>query len=156
MSLPENARLESDAQRHLVGFRETLTMAEAPQKCPALRARLGPQLPLPRQVGQVAYGVNCKTDMTAGTFEYMAAVEVPQFVEGEAWDRLILPASRYLVFTHEGGVSELGDTYRQIFSSWVPQSGQAMAEAPIFERYGPGFDAGAGAGDITIWVPITG
>lgn len=147
-------RFENGPERKLVGLRKKMTMAEAPKECPALWMAFGAKGPIANQTEQVAYGVNCQTDMDAGTFEYMVAGEVPDFVDGDGWDRLVLPPAHYAVFPHEGPVSTIGQTYQAIFGQWAPSSGYQLEEKPIYERYGPGYDVQKNEGDTEIWVPV--
>ena len=43
-----------------------------------------------------------------------------------------------------------------IMNSWLPAAGLKIAEAPMIEHYGPGFDGRTGNGGIEIWVPVQG
>jgi len=44
-------------------------------------------------------------------------------------------SGRYAIFIHKGAYEEFSQTYGLIFSQWLPQSGERLREAPIFERY---------------------
>jgi AraC family transcriptional regulator len=122
--------------------------------------RFIPQLgSIPGRVGQCAYGV-CIGCSGADTFEYLCGVEVAHAsVVPQNWSRLSLPAQTYAVFAHDGHVTKIRETIRGIFEERLPQSGLELAptaaEIPdLFERYGPGFDARTGSGDIEVWIPV--
>lgn len=155
MSILDTVRFVDDSERRLIGRRRHLSMAEAPTVCPAMwQDFMAAPPPKERLVEMVSYGVNCQADMAAGRFEYMVAAETPAFVDEDGWDRLILPASRYAVFTHAGPVAQIGNSWQAIFGQWAPTSGHALRETPTFERYGPAYDPVKAEGDTEIWVPI--
>lgn len=128
---------------------------------PALWQRFGPHIGrIEGQVPGVAYGVCRHADTDVACFDYVAGCEVVDFDGVPAdWVRLTLPAQRYAVFEHRGHAAASQHTVQAIFTEWLPASGlAAIAALPgslgFFERYGPGFDAGTGLGDIEIWVPL--
>ena len=58
-----------------------------------------------------------------GAFEYVSACEVDSdqdIPEGMVYREV--PEYKYLVFTHHGKLDKLGDTYKYIFETWIPQS----------------------------------
>jgi AraC family transcriptional regulator len=107
---------------------------------------------IPGQRGMTAYGICCNTSED-GNMDYMCAVEV---ANGERMPKdlqtLIIPAAKYAVFAHSGHVSDINATWGAIFSDGL--SGQALAEGPMFERYGEDFDGRTGFGSMEIWIPI--
>jgi AraC family transcriptional regulator len=111
-------------------------------------------LPLPGQVGEVAYGVCCKAD-GAGNFDYIAGVEVTDLdVLPRQFASVRLPPRRYAVFTHSGHVSGMRATMHSIWNRYLPGSGLTVLRAPDFERYGPEFDGRTGLGGVEIWIPV--
>lgn len=124
---------------------------------PSLWQRFMPHLGhVPGQVGEAAYGVCCNSD-GAGSFDYVAGVEVADFTDlPDEFARMRLPAQRYAVFTHAGHISAIRGTVHTIWSRWLPESGLKVADAPDFERYDARFDPVTGAGEVEIWVPIQG
>ncbi|HET8727406.1 MAG TPA: AraC family transcriptional regulator [Alphaproteobacteria bacterium] len=122
---------------------------------PMLWQRFAPHIGhVPGQVGNVAYGVCCNSD-GAGSFEYIAGVEVADFSElpGE-FRRVRIPAQRYAVFRHADHIATIRSTVHTIWSKWLPDSGHQAADAPEFERYDEGFDPQTGSGGVEIWLPI--
>lgn len=102
----------------------------------------------------VSYGV-CHNDDGSGHFDYIAGVEVKDF--GGVPDdlaRVRLARQRYAVFSHGGHVASVRSTFHTIWSDWFPKSGHKMADAPLFERYGPEFDPATGNGGLEIWIPL--
>jgi AraC family transcriptional regulator len=108
---------------------------------------------IPGRLGPTAYGV-CFNDDGTG-FDYVAGVEVKDFAAiGDDLARLRLAPQTYAVFAHGGHVTEMRATFDAIFNAWLPGSGRAMAEAPLFERYSPAFDPQTGNGGFEIWIPL--
>lgn len=151
----EPARLADAPAMLLAGPRRHHAFADAARDIPGQWAELRALLPLPGQVGDVAYGAVAQADPARGTFEYMCAVEVASFdALPPALGRMRVPAQRYAVFVHRGGVATMRATWDAIWGDWVPRSGVRPADTPDFERYGEGFDPATGAGVVEIWFPI--
>jgi AraC family transcriptional regulator len=128
---------------------------------PALWRRFAPHIgSIPGQVDNAGYGVCLPSERDAACFDYVAGCEVSGFAGLPAdWRRVRIAAHRYAIFPHRHNVAELQHTVRAIFTVWLPESGfepvPAGAGSPgFFERYGAGFDARTGAGDIEIWLPL--
>jgi AraC family transcriptional regulator len=87
--------------------------------------------------------------------EYLCGVEVARFDPlPKDLGRMRVPAVRYAVFLHEGNVASIRDTWRQIFTVWLPTSGMHSAETPDFELYGERFDGATGDGGVEIWLGV--
>jgi AraC family transcriptional regulator len=109
---------------------------------------------VPGQVGDVAYGVCYNTD-DAGHFDYLAGVEVADFVAvPKDFARIRLTEQRYAVFWHGEHVSTVRGTFKAIFNEWLPNSGYRNADAAPFERYDERFNPRTGMGGFEIWIPI--
>lgn len=122
---------------------------------PAQWMRLVPLLgQIPGQIGHTTYGVCCNAD-GAGSFEYIAGVEVGDFnrLPGD-FARIRLPPRRYAVFTHRGHVAGLRATVYSIWNNALPASGLKLDDAPDFERYDARFDPLTGQGEIDIFIPV--
>ena len=91
--------------------------------------------------GSPAYGL-CFTvpGAPAGEFEYVASFAVDK-VENvpEGMVMREVPAHKYAVFTHVGALDKLGETYRYIYQTWFPQSGQQPTGELDFELYDEDF-----------------
>ena len=72
----------------------------------------------------------------ASKLRYDACITVTEDVppQGELNVQMIA-GGRYAVFTHKGTYENFSETYRLIFSQWLPQSGERLRNVPIFERY---------------------
>ncbi|MEQ8819476.1 MAG: GyrI-like domain-containing protein [Sumerlaeia bacterium] len=55
-------------------------------------------------------------------------------VEGE-FERTVVPAGRWAVFTHRGSYQGLGPAWHQIYSQWLPASGERHAGTAPVEVY---------------------
>lgn len=104
------------------------------------------------------YGVCGDWGDTGEDFFYMAGVEVPR----EPVDlppeltTFRLPAQSYLVFRHDGHISQLNQTMATIFGRYLPENGyDPSAMKAYFEFYEEKFDPRTGLGGIELWMPAT-
>lgn len=141
----------------MAGIREFRTFDER-AGIPGQWQRFGPHMgTISGQKGGEAYGVCLKPASGEEGFDYLTAVEVsslddmPEGLAGARIDR-----HRYAVFTHDDHVSTIGATCAAIFSDWLPSSGRASSDSPVFlmERYGEDFDPMTGRGGIEVWIPL--
>ncbi len=72
-----------------------------------------------------AYGIcNWIEGAEEGVFEYVSGVVVKSIDSlPEKFVLRMVPAHRYAVFAHRGKLDTLGETYRNIYQVWLPQSG---------------------------------
>ncbi len=72
-------------------------------------------------------------------FEYFAGIEVAEFAEFNTIPRGMITKtisrSKYAVFTHKGNMNELRTTYNNIYGTWLPLSGNELAEMDTIEIY---------------------
>jgi AraC family transcriptional regulator len=109
---------------------------------------------IPGEKGEHAYGICYNTD-EAGNMDYLCGVEVSDFSDlPEEFDRLRIPAGTYVVFRHDEHIAGIQSTWAAVFSDWLPRSGRKLADAPVFERYGPEFDPRNGTGGLELWIPL--
>jgi AraC family transcriptional regulator len=150
----ESPRFENGRALLIAGIGARYTF-ESNQGIPEQWQRFEPYIGnIPGQVGRVGYGVCCNSD-GAGSFEYIAGVEVASFADVPSeLSRVRIAAQRYAVFSHRAHISALRATVYTIWNQWVPTSGHTIVEAPDFERYDERFDARTGLGTIEIWLPI--
>lgn len=103
----------------------------------AILMRFAYQNRLMRPTSQLLGIVYDSPDITdPGKLRYDACLTLAEPIapEGEVGVQTIADG-RYAVFTHRGPYETFNDTYRLIFSHWLPQSGERLRDAPIFERY---------------------
>jgi len=76
-------------------------------------------------IQDACYGVcNWVEGAEEGVFEYVSGVEVKGIDNlPENFVLRLIPAHRYAVFAHRGSLETLGETYRNIYQVWLPQSG---------------------------------
>ncbi|MBI4764573.1 MAG: AraC family transcriptional regulator [Deltaproteobacteria bacterium] len=90
------------------------------------------------------------------SFEYIAAVEVSDLhdLPAEMVGRTI-PTQKYAVFTHQGSVDKIPETYQAIYAVWQPKSGYELTKAPDFEYYDERFNPDhPEASELDIYIPI--
>jgi AraC family transcriptional regulator len=154
-------RPENGPMLLIAGLREHYTM-ETAARIPALWQRLVPHLGnIPRQIGDVTYGVVSRPRNGAGGFDYLAGVEVSGVGDlpgGFATEKI--PAQAYTVYPHRQHVSKLRETMDAIWRAWIAVPGhQADYGLDVIERYGgygEAFNPVTGLGDIEVWVPVGG
>lgn len=137
----------------LAGIRRRHRFTDAATTIPQQWREFRAMDPVAGRVGTAAYGAGCGAD--AEGIEYMCAVEVADFADApRELGRMRVPVARYAVFTHEGHVSTLPETWERIWSEWFPGSGHRDGHTPTFELYDERFDAETGSGVVEIWFPI--
>ncbi len=67
---------------------------------------------------------------------YDACITIDRVVkpEGDVGIQTIA-GGRYAMFLHRGAYERFEDTYRAIFSKWLPESGERLRDCPCFEVY---------------------
>ena len=93
-----------------------------------------------------------------GEFEYVACFEVTDSSElPEGMVVRQVPAYRYAVFTHKGRAINLGETYKYIYETWLPQSGVELHPDKFdMELYDHRFIPDSDESEFDILVAITG
>ncbi len=96
------------------------------------------------------YGVSFAASEEGG-FDYVAGMAVEDVsATSEGLVMRNIPAARYAVF--ECAVQSIGDTYRAIFSEWLPSSPYMLSSsAPSFEQYPPADEEGS---LVRIHIPV--
>ncbi len=153
-----SGRPESGRMLVIAGLQEHYTN-ETAMRIPALWQRLDPYLgSLPRQVGGVTYGIVSHPRNGTGGFDYVAGVEVSG--TGDLPGGFVtktIAAQAYTVYPHRQHLSKLRETMGAIWREWTAVPGhQAEYGLDVIERYGEGFNAITGSGDIEVWVPVSG
>ncbi len=67
-------------------------------------------------------------------YEACITVDKPVKPDGEIGVRTI-EGGTYAVFMHKGPYDRLGETYRAIYSRWLPESGEKLRDLPCHEVY---------------------
>ena len=104
-----------------------------------------------------AYGVCSPAPEGAeeGNFCYVAGMEVTGVSDvPQGMVVKVVPAGKYVVFTHKGLLEKLRSTYEYIYGTWLPKSGFEVACQPDFEYYDERFKPGSLESEFDIYVPI--
>nr|WP_294947160.1 GyrI-like domain-containing protein [uncultured Mucilaginibacter sp.] len=91
----------------------------------------------------------------AREFEKWAAVEVDNAAGIPAgMEAHCSPEGLYAVFTHYGPASTGPETYRKIFTEWLPSSGYDVAQRPHFAIMGDKYLPESADSEEEIWIPV--
>lgn len=92
-------------------------------------------------------------DEEKGEFDYLAGMEVASAdAAPEGADIWEIEAQTYAVFPTR--LSDLMDTMKAIYETWMPSSGYRRAPSPEFEFYGEQFDPDDRQSIMYIYIPI--
>lgn len=118
---------------------------------------------IPNKLGKdgdfyITYGV-CKEiwkdNQIQDHFSYYAGVEVEKgTVPPEGMELLYIPAQKYAVFAHRGGIKDLSLTNQYLWGTWLPQSGHELAPASDLEVYPSTFKPDVNESEMEIWIPL--
>ena len=103
-----------------------------------------------------AYGL-CYTldNAEEGVFEYVAGFEVTRADDlPQGMVVRMVPEQKYAVFEHRGPLTNLGETYQNVYQVWMPQSGLQIAAPFDMEVYTEEFKMGAPDSVFYIYVPV--
>jgi AraC family transcriptional regulator len=144
----------------IVGYGRVFQWSEMGE-IPHLWQKAGPWIEtVPNAVNENAYGAMFIPEPGSGDFGYLAGIAVSDSYLASAEQMVLtLPETRFAIFPHDGGLADWPSTIDYAQNTWLPQSGYERIElapgaVPVLERYGPGFDPGAGLGDMQCWLAI--
>lgn len=130
-------KLVTLASQTVLFVRQTGPYGPASTAAFAILMRFAYQNRLMRPTSQLLGIVYDSPDITdPGKLRYDACLTLAEPItpEGEVGVQTIADG-RYARFTHRGLYDTFNDTYRLIFSHWLPTSGERLRDAPIFEHY---------------------
>jgi AraC family transcriptional regulator len=88
-------------------------------------------------------------------FDKWAGVEVPDFSNiPEGMEPIILQQGLYAVFIHKGPANRGEETFKYIFTEWLPKSGYEIDNRPHFEILGEKYRNDAPDSEEEVWIPI--
>lgn len=87
-------------------------------------------------------------------FDKWAAIEMRGSAVPEGLEMITLPEGDYAVFSHRGLPSTAPQTFRYIYSQWLPSSGSVVDDKPHFEILPKGWEPTDPNAEETIWLPI--
>jgi AraC family transcriptional regulator len=102
-----------------------------------------------------AYGVIEMLPDSKDEMFYMASTRVDDFtaVPPGMISRQI-PAARYALFTHKGPLTQLEETMKFIYVTWLPKSGIHLRNAPHLEHYDHRFKLDSDQSEFDILLPV--
>lgn len=87
--------------------------------------------------------------------QYIAGVEVELPAEPPPGMVLrTIPAGTFAVFLHRGPIQRIGETCREIYRQWLPQSAWKHAEIADVEVYDERFDCEGAASEMEYWISV--
>lgn len=104
-----------------------------------------------------AFGVcSMPAGLPEGHFEYVAGFQVAEDTPvPEGMVKRSLPETKYAVFEHVGPLATLGETYRNIYQTWLPQAGLQPAENDMdMEVYDDRFKDFAPDSVMYLYIPV--
>ncbi|MCI0375982.1 MAG: GyrI-like domain-containing protein [Gemmataceae bacterium] len=66
-----------------------------------------------------------------------------------------VPAGKFAVFVHRGPIKTIGDTVREAYRVWLPQSGYEHAEMADVELYDRRFRVDGADSEMEYWISVT-
>ena len=94
-------------------------------------------------------------DPAGASFSYLAGVEVDNADDIPAgMEALVIPAQDYAVFEHRGALDGLHQTYRKIYSEWLPANSLERVGTLDFELYDWRFRWGQPDSVLEVWLPV--
>jgi len=101
---------------------------------------------------EVCLGV-CDPGMSEdGKFHYTICKEVKSFQDiPQGMITKEVPGGKYLVFTYNGPIEKIGEFYKKIYGTWLPNLQYEVEVRPDFEYYDKRFCEN---GEMDIYVPI--
>jgi AraC family transcriptional regulator len=147
-------RIETTGHLLLVGLSELIAYRDT-QKIAGQWQRFmsGPYQEIEYKRPSIPAGVTMQDE--EGGMSYVCAAEVTRFdTIPRGLTKVSLAPGPYLVFEHQGHITELDQTYAVIWDEWLPASGRKPADAPGLQRHNPTFDPRTGNGGVTIWIPV--
>ena len=159
VSLEPSIRVEPKKQ--IVGIRTQFFSIDSEknniaQKLPALWANFLSRLPeIPNALDDVCFGVLYRIAENDEQLNYIAGVQVNDIQSiPDGMEALVIPESRYALFTHRGEVAQLDTTVDYIYSNWLLKSGHRHSYSPDLEIYGQDYHPSSKDSIIHYAIPI--
>ena len=150
--MTQTLRIETSKALTLAGRKGTFDIGPSPGIKDLWQSLMTDFGKIEGQVGFHAYGV-CFNFDGRGQMDYLAAVQVANAGAVPGYlHTMIIPARKVAVFTHQGDVEKLSETWGKIFAEWMPDAKRKAADGPQFERYD--FTDGEDNGAVDIHIPV--
>jgi AraC family transcriptional regulator len=114
---------------------------------------------VPNRVGHAMYGIIYGRPEAERShpheLQYIAAVAVSNPARAPAGMSVhTIPAGTFAVFLHRGPIQNIGETCREIYRVWLPQSAWAHAEIADIELYDERFCVEGQEAEMEYWVSV--
>ena len=94
-------------------------------------------------------------DSTPGKIKYLAGVEFKRGVPpGLEFKTIVIPAGKYVKYTHKGPMDNLKESYIDAYTIWFPATKLKMRNAPHLELYDERFDPTSNKCEMDILIPV--
>ena len=110
------------------------------------------------RVGNDAFGIyeEYRENEDSVGFSYICSVEVSDFDDvPEGMISREIPEQLYAVFQHKNALTQLHETLKYIWGSWLPKSKYNYIEKPDFELYAPSKKPGDQNKILFLYIPIS-
>ncbi len=145
---------------YVLGFKETMSIEETNEKCPALWGKFMQKAKHFDENEDLACLGICSMPegcSDSSTFIYMAGyASKEEFADNQGFDAITISPSKYAVFTHKGSVMTLSNSFDYIYKEWLPNSKYEVRkdheEFELYDdRFNPQDDSNS---EIDIYIPI--
>ncbi len=112
---------------------------------------------IPNRIGDEAFGIyeSYQEQEEDVSFSYVCTVQVDNFNDiPKGMSAREIPKQLYAKFTHTGPISNLDQTLKHIWGSWLPKSNYDYVEKPDFELYPAGFNNSDPKNKLYLHIPI--
>lgn len=155
-----NPRIKTLKEKKLIGKKKIMSFAE--NKTNELwRSFMPCRKEIKNNIGSELYSIQIFTPSffnnfnPSKEFEKWATMEVKNFdYVPDDMETFILPYGLYAVFYYRGTASEADETFRYIFSNWVPNSKYILDNRPHFEILGEKYKNEDPNSEEEIWIPV--
>ena len=109
------------------------------------------------RIGDESFGIyeSYEEDGDEVKFSYVCSAPVANFDDiPEGMTARELPEQMYAKFIHKGPISNLDQTLKYIWGSWLPKSDYDYVEKPDFELYPPGYNVADPKSEMALHIPI--
>jgi AraC family transcriptional regulator len=87
--------------------------------------------------------------------QYIAGVQAaPSTTVPQGMDLRTIPAGTFAVFFHRGPIQKIGETCREIYRVWLPQTSWQHADIADVELYDERFECEGEKSEMEYWISV--
>lgn len=102
-----------------------------------------------------SFGVSTAIDQNSEKIKYLAGVEFTRGVPpGLEFKTIVIPAGKYVRYTHRGSMENLKESYLDAYTNWFPNTKMQMRDAPHLEIYDERFIPTSNKCEMDILIPV--